>query len=196
MPVHRTIEAAEQTIDCLRRGTATAHRSLETKMNAVDLLRSTDTRIDLVQRYYLFHSQAEAALQPHLIEVAGLDFLRRCRSLLIASNLKILGCEPRSTNNDTFHVGGRAEALGALYVLEGSTLGGRAILKTLAGEAYSTRGLSFLDPYGPQTVEYWRMLLSVLAQETEPEVAKEEALSGALAAFSFAQITLCPGVAA
>lgn len=193
--ISKVVKDAEATIDCLRRSTAQSHHSLEIKMNAVDLLKSADTRIDLVQRYYLFHSQAEAALMPHLTEVENLHFVRRCRSQLIGSNLKALGREPQSIENQTFNVENRAQALGALYVLEGSTLGGRTILKSLVGQATSTEGLSFLDPYGHQTSEYWRSFLFVLARETETEDTKVEAVSGALAAFSFAEICLCRGVA-
>jgi heme oxygenase len=165
-------------------------------MNTVEHLQSTETRVALVQRYYRFHSEAEAALRPHLVAVEDLQFSRRCRSPLIAKNLKSLGHEPLPTENVAFNVHGQAQALGTLYVLEGSALGGRTILKSLVKQGASTDGLSFLDPYGHQTGDYWRSFLSILARETETEDAKEEAVSGALAAFSFAELSLCRGLAA
>lgn len=194
MVAPQAVGIAKQTIDRLRKDTATAHRTLESRMNAIHLLRSAGTRIDLVQRYYAFHSHAEAALRPYLLDVQDLQFSKRCRSLLVASSLKSLGREPPSTENVTFNVHSQAEALGALYVLEGSTLGGRSILRSLVGLGSSTDSLSFLDPYGHQTGEYWRSFLAILQRETEPDEAKVKTVSGALAAFAFAELSLCKGI--
>lgn len=47
-------------------------------------------------------------------------------------------------------ISNRAEALGFLYVIEGSTLGGRLILRELAAGGAEITGLSFLDPFGAE----------------------------------------------
>ncbi len=85
----------------------------------------------------------------------------------------------------------RAEALGAFYVLEGSTLGGRKILQALKSQGLSTDDLHFLDPYGHDAGVNWRMFLRVLERETAlRQTTMNECVSGAIKAFSFAAACL------
>jgi heme oxygenase len=86
----------------------------------------------------------------------------------------------------------QAEALGMLYVLEGSTLGGRLILRTLKDRGVDDPRLAFLDPYGPETGVRWRSFQSVLARETShDEKLVAQACGGALSGFWHAERVLC-----
>jgi heme oxygenase len=84
-----------------------------------------------------------------------------------------------------------AEALGMLYVLEGSTLGGHVILRTLRNAGVDCAPLAFLDPYGPDTGRRWRDFLIVLEQETGSEMRRDAACKGAVLAFEHALEVLC-----
>ena len=57
---------------------------------------------------------------------------------------------------------GRAEALGALYVLEGSSLGGRVLLRLLRERHGPGLPVSYLEGYGAATSSMWRALASAL----------------------------------
>jgi heme oxygenase len=176
----------------LRNATASAHVRLEANLNALDLLSALSTRVGLIRRYYIFHSHVEAALTPHLKLLPGLAFASRCRASLLAKDLIDLGCRPSPDHEFTLSVSSQAEALGGLYVLEGSTLGGRAILQDLSRRGASTRGLNFLDPYGANTGKLWRSFLNVLERETASrEAALDETVSGGVKVFAFAEDCLC-----
>ena len=82
-----------------------------------------------------------------------------------------------------------------LYVTEGSTLGGRAILRELDNLGINDPDLAFLDPYGSETGAMWRALIAVLSSEIGGEEAGLAACcAGAVAAFSHAERVLCDGV--
>jgi heme oxygenase len=78
-----------------------------------------------------------------------------------------------------------------MYVLEGSTLGGKIILRTVRSKGVSTNELHFLDPYGKDASALWRVFLRVLERETTPDpAAMKECVSGATKAFVFAAACL------
>jgi heme oxygenase len=76
-----------------------------------------------------------------------------------------------------------AAALGSLYVLEGSTLGGQVITRALQGVPWApSRGLTYFDPYGPRTGEMWREFRDYAAARSTP-AADAEMIAAARATF-------------
>lgn len=136
----------------------------------------------LIRRYAAFHIPADSSLAPHLEGVRGLDFRGRSRAPLLK---RFVGGRPLPA----FPVpANRAEALGMLYVLEGSTLGGRLILRWLEDRGIRDPDLAFLDPYGPDTGRLWRGFLAVLSREIgEEEALIAEACTGARSGFRHAE---------
>jgi heme oxygenase (biliverdin-IX-beta and delta-forming) len=96
----------------------------------------------------------------------------------------------RNGKGSSLDIHTRAEALGALYVLEGSSLGGRVILKELKRRGASLAGLGFLDPYGADTGKRWRSFLIILERELTSCEQKADAVKGALNTFAFANACL------
>ncbi len=89
------------------------------------------------------------------------------------------------------------EALGLLYVLEGSTLGATVIRRQAAAEGVDITDMSFLDPYGALTGAYWRAFLAVLERECQDEPSVAAAARGGVAGFHYAERRLCaPGALA
>lgn len=169
----------------LRAATGEEHQRLEDRLDAVERLADPYQRGGLIRRYAALHIPAEVALAPHLSEVDALDFESR-----------------RRTPQLRRHAGGftppfppaasTAEALGMFYVLEGSALGGRMILRDLAARGVNDERLSFLDPYGSETGPLWRRFLAVLARETGTnEGLILQACRGGMKAFRHAERVLC-----
>ena len=59
-------------------------------------------------------------------------------------------------------ISGHAAALGAMYVIEGSTLGGQIICNMLKKQLKIEDGLSFFSGYGEQTIPMWKRFQAVL----------------------------------
>jgi heme oxygenase len=176
------------TIDMLRAETATHHHGLESGLRIEDRFSGDETRGPLIAGYLAFYRQTEAALSPHLRDMPDLTFPSRVDARQIKPDPRrgtLLG-------NPAFPaIATKAEALGALYVLEGSTLGGRMILKTLRSRGVSTDDLDFLNPYGKDARAQWRSFLKVLERETaHDQSAMKACVAGAVKAFAFAATCL------
>jgi heme oxygenase len=183
--------AASRAIDRLRQETRSAHGELDESLHLIDRLSSLRQRANVLAGYHRFHQAAEAAIAPFLAAVADLDFAARRRSLLIAGGIGILGQEVLPDRAASPGITTQSEAFGALYVLEGSSLGGRVILKELKRRGVSLAGLGFLDPYGFNTAPRWRSFLAILEREVQSGEQQRDAVTGALNAFAFAKSCLC-----
>jgi heme oxygenase len=177
-------------LDRVRTATGLSHARLEQRLDAVSCLADPSLRDGMIARYAVFHLSAEVALAPHLERVPGLDFAGRSRAGLFDAGSATIGKPhfPRPAS--------RAEALGLFYVIEGSTLGGRMILRALADVGVSHPALAFLDPYGAETGTRWRAFLAVLERETAGDGGLvEEAVRGAVRGFDHAETVLCGAAA-
>jgi heme oxygenase len=178
-------------IDLLRAETATQHHRLESGLRIEDRLCGGEMREALIAGYFAFYRETEAALGPHLRDMPDLAFPARVHARQILS--KTGDSRPRTLlRNPVFpEIGTKAEALGAFYVSEGSTLGGKKILKTLRSRGASTDDLHFLNPYGKDARAHWLSFLSVLERETAHSQSTMNACaSGAIKAFAFAAACL------
>jgi heme oxygenase len=173
-------------IAALRTATGTQHARLDAGLDAVGRFSDPGQRLGLCARYAAFHVPADAVLAPWLSEVSGLELDSRSRAPLLArfAGEQALPAFPAPAS--------RAEALGMLYVLEGSTLGGRFIVGALAARGVVEPDLAFLDPYGKETGARWRAFLVVLAREIgDEERLIEDACRGAVRTFDHAERILC-----
>ncbi|MBL8553588.1 MAG: biliverdin-producing heme oxygenase [Phenylobacterium sp.] len=170
----------------LRDATHAHHARLETRIDILNRIATPEGRRELVARFHALHTAAEQALAPFLVGVDGLDFDARRRSGRLAGDLADLGAAPREPSAPIV-VGGVGEALGLMYVLEGSTLGGRVIRKQVESCGGDMHGLSFLDPYGAEVGDRWRAFLGVI--EAEADVAG--LVAGAVAGFAHSERHLC-----
>jgi heme oxygenase len=176
----------------LRFATRDAHQALEADLDAVNALSSAEGRRRLAPRYLDFHAAADALFERWLAAVPGLDDVPRRRTELVRAGLRDLGVQPASSGRALPPVTGVAQALGFLYVVEGSTLGGRMILREVAARGGDLAGLGFMDPYGPRTGEAWRAFLAVLEREVANDPDRlDQAETGARAGFAYARACLC-----
>lgn len=79
-----------------------------------------------------------------------------------------------------------AEALGIMYVLEGSTLGGRILYKHINETLSFTpeNGASYFWGYGAQTGNLWKSFISSLTQFVEMGGSEEEVIESAKKTFT------------
>ncbi len=163
----------------LRSATREAHQQLETQLDVVNRLRCGPERQRLIVGYQTLYSGAAKLLN------SWVDSGGSCPGSIAADAL------PR------VDIHSRAEALGFRYVIEGSTLGGRVILRQLEALGIDTTGLGFLDPHGSRTGEVWRSFVAVLEGElTALPGALDEAVSGAVKGFAYARACLGQGLPA
>ncbi|MGY1855589.1 biliverdin-producing heme oxygenase [Modestobacter sp. SYSU DS0290] len=153
----------------LRTGTAAEHRAVE---EALDLLDPQLTRARLVTaltRMHGFWRAAEAGLDAWAVaepaEAARVEWSRRRRSHLFAADLTALGAPPAEppAQPDLPAVAGTDVALGRLYVLEGSSLGGVFIDRHLATlpQLAAPGVLRAFTPYGADTGAMWHAFRTV-----------------------------------
>ncbi len=182
----------------LKSQTADAHAALEQNLNLFELVRTKDDYRLLLTRFFTLHEPLEQRLADAIDWPAlGFDFASRRKAPLVRHDLRTLGTTdteidalPRATALPSLD--NTAAAIGCLYVLEGSTLGGQFISKhfqTSLGIAPETGG-RFFHGYGPHTATRWREF-GQWAEQQNPSAATDfdtRAAAAASATFhSFAQ---------
>jgi heme oxygenase len=173
----------------LREATQPQHQSLERRSDVIGRVLTPEGRREVVAGFHRLHAGLETGLARWLGEVDGLDFEGRRRGPLLEADLRALGV-PVLLASGAPRAGGRGEALGQLYVLEGSALGGAVIRKQVLKSGGDLAGLGFLNPYGDAVGARWRSLLSIIAREAAAGGGVEPMITGAWAAFAFADACL------
>ncbi|WP_338665816.1 biliverdin-producing heme oxygenase [Pararoseomonas sp. SCSIO 73927] len=175
--------------DRLRAETRPDHERLEDGLRLADPGLTAARYVAVLERFHGFW----AGWEPAVAAALGDDgFLApRLRLHLLRDDLRALGVEP-----ETLPVcpppalRGRGEAIGSLYVMEGSTLGGRFILKRLDETGLAEGARSYFAGHGEATGAMWRAFLGRL--EAEPDA--EAVLRGAKNTFAtLADWMLVPG---
>ena len=144
----------------LRAATAEDHERVEA---ALDLMDPDLDRTRLAAALTCLHGfwrAAEDGLDDwaarHPRDADRLEWPRRRRAALYAGDLRTLGGAPTCRGPALRVVGDTDEALGRMYVLEGSTLGGTFIDRHLAGRpALAGVRLRAFSPYGEHTGAMW-----------------------------------------
>jgi heme oxygenase len=175
-------------LDKLKNQTATAHRQLESLPVSASILSPQMKIADychyLSLMYDVHHSTQEIVfplLKDHIPDLA-----EREKTQLLTDDLSFL----HYTKNNTVSVFDNIDinvpfALGILYVIEGSTLGGRFILKnieTIPG-LDQQQGVSYFTGYGNKTGSYWKTFLNQLTAYEQKNNNQDEIIKGAVYAF-------------
>ena len=150
----------DDVLRLLRTGTAAEHEDVE---RTLDLLDASLTRHRLAQVLDAMHGfwrAAEAGLDDWAarcpVDAEGVDWPRRRRASLFAADLRELGAPASDAAPLLPSAPGTDEALGRLYVLEGSTLGGVFIDRHLAAlPALAGVSVRSFSPYGGETGAMW-----------------------------------------
>ena len=173
-------------LDHLRSATRDLHDGLERRLDVFARVADPVQRRQMVGRFLAFYRPAEAALSRVLIAEPGLDFDARRKVPALERDMAALKAAPPADAPLALPAG-RSEALGFLYVLEGSTLGGRVIDKQLRVRGLSSEGLSFFQGYGEATGARWKAFCAVLERADD----KAAAARGARSAFAQMEAWMC-----
>jgi heme oxygenase (biliverdin-IX-beta and delta-forming) len=144
----------------LRTGTADEHRDVERTLDLLDPALSRPRLTAVLVRMHGFWGAAETGLDEWArrspADAAAVDWPRRRRTGLFAADLHLLGGEAPEGAPALPPLQGTDEALGRLYVLEGSTLGGAFIDRHLSGlPQFAGVRLRSFSPYGSETGAMW-----------------------------------------
>ena len=144
----------------LRSGTAAEHASLERTLDLLDPGLDRPRLTEVLERMHGFWQAAEAGLDAWAArfpaDAGHVSWERRRRAGLFAADLAALGRPGAASGPELPPPAGTDEALGRLYVLEGSTLGGAFIDRHLATvPALSGLRLRAFSPYGAETGAMW-----------------------------------------
>jgi len=150
----------------LRLATANLHLRAEELLNISVLMFDRGSYADTLDRFHGLYFPLEQALRQYRRWGAlGLNLRERSHVGRLYRDLVALGREPSPQHaSDVGEVTSFEHALGALYVMEGSTLGGRIILRHLEESEIDipTGARSFFGGHGPDTGVMWRSFVSSL----------------------------------
>jgi heme oxygenase (biliverdin-IX-beta and delta-forming) len=174
----------------LRHDTAECHSRAE---HAVDLRASFSSRNDyhdLIARLHGFYSPLETALERFAAEVPELLIPQRRKTQMLEWDLRSLG--DSTTAIATLDrsealpcLDSVASAIGALYVLEGATLGGRVIARLLEkqlGVSVDTGG-AFFASYGDRVDTMWQAFSQAAERCCDAAAHQDNAAKAAIATF-------------
>lgn len=147
-------------IESLRENTEKLHQELERIL--IPVIKHTTTQgqyMHLLKLFYGYYYPLEQHIAAHISnELPGGFEQRRKSSALLQDMAAVSGETPTNipTCTDIPEITDAAQALGAMYVLEGSTLGGQVICSILQRNMNSaTLPLSFFAGYGDNTRTMW-----------------------------------------
>ncbi|WP_244815919.1 biliverdin-producing heme oxygenase [Caballeronia sp. Lep1P3] len=180
----------------LKNETAACHARLE---NALDLMRDglqRDAYIALLERFLGYVAPWEDAVGACMPASLRAFFDERRKAPLLVADLAALGAGRAIAHADPLRdlprVTDVASAFGSLYVMEGSTLGGRFIAPHVARQLDLAPGVgnAYFDGYGPRTGSMWNAFRET-AVAVVPQASYDDAVRAAIETFESLQTWLC-----
>jgi heme oxygenase len=157
----------------LKKETAARHIDVEKTMNPlIQDIRSVDDYASLLKIFFGFYFPLQNKIS-HFVTATDLaDINERNLALLVLEDLHSLGqpVTDLSTCSNLPEISNKAQAFGCLYVMEGSTLGGRIISKWLQKNPFISlqeEQLHFFNGYQEQTGSKWKTFLDALNEQQD-----------------------------
>ena len=182
-------DSQEAFIKLLRAQTAASHNALEAHPFSKSI---TDPGISLPEyiRYLQLMQQVvvgmESLLDPLLGEIIPDVELRR-KACWLSGDLQHFGGVTNPFPAFRLSCVNRSipSALGSYYVLEGSTLGGRVILRNIVPALGLSRnkGARYFDGYGPATGVMWQQFMQIISEYSISHDIQNEVITAATQAF-------------
>ncbi|WZO98097.1 biliverdin-producing heme oxygenase [Isosphaeraceae bacterium EP7] len=173
----------------LKERTRPQHEALEGRVNIGGRCATIEGYRVLIERFYGFYAPAEAALVPLLGGEEGLELDDRRKTPLLRRDLLALGLGESEIDalplcRDLPPLPGRPEALGCMYVMEGATLGGQYVRKSVSKELPEAAGaLAFFSSYGDRVGSMWKAFGDALTARSDSPDAEDRIVDSAAATF-------------
>ncbi|MGC5703558.1 biliverdin-producing heme oxygenase [Pseudomonas sp. NFXW11] len=182
---------ASSLLQDLRTATATLHVALEKRLPFFSERLDAHWYQRLIQAYYGFYQPLETALFDRGSLPPDYDPGQRRKTPALTGDLRALGLDPAQIEtlprcSQLPPLTCSSACLGALYVLEGATLGGQILRREMARrlDLHPGNGGAFLDIYGSATGRRWKEFLGYLERSPEDPGARRQAVSAAQSTFA------------
>ncbi|RAK52471.1 biliverdin-producing heme oxygenase [Phenylobacterium deserti] len=191
LPAPSEPAASEALAIRLRRETADAHAQLENQLQLLGRVSDRQWFVCVLEGFLGFHMVWERAirerpeLRAFLEPRSRLPHLRRDLIALGRTTAELEALPHCFAAADL--AADPAEALGSIYVMEGSTLGGQVIHRALKDTGWLPRGgLTYFQPYGSRTGQMWRSY-QAFAEQTTSASRQDAVCAGANRTFALLQ---------
>ncbi len=164
--------------------TKTEHADLEKKVAVIIKgIRNRQQYIHLLRMFHGYYHSLETEMEQYLKNERIPDIEQRRKASALLQDIRDLGGDSQwqPVQVETPVIDSYARALGAAYVLEGSTLGGVIIAKMIRSQLPDLpegKGFSFFNCYGEHTSDMWkkfRTYLLALTRKEDQEATAETA---------------------
>lgn len=163
----------------LKEYTTAAHQLLEKKLiSQIKSIHSARDYVRLLKMMYGYYAAIEVEIERYAAAHPNVNFSNRRKAEYLLDDLKFFNSfEQPLLCQELPAINSYPAALGALYVLEGSTLGGKIIAQMIAGKFNMTspQGISFFLGYGEETQAMWQQFKTLLEQHFS-DSEKEEVM--------------------
>lgn len=169
----------------IKEATRDAHLQLEKKVvQQLKAIRSNQDYADFLKNFYAYFSHVESVIAPFITTAVLPDYAQRRNSSYLKNDIEALGSDVNELPaTATPAITNTLQALGALYVMEGSIMGGSIIVKMLE-KAGITTGVSFFSGYGEATGQMWGTFVGVMNAQATNEAEEAVAIETANETFS------------
>ncbi len=168
----------------LREETKEAHQSLEKHVvMTLKNIRSNEDYIAMLQKFYSYFSNLEKHIAAYITPEVLPDYTDRRNSAYLKRDIIELGGDTIERTVDVPVINNVYQALGALYVMEGSIMGGKVIVQILEKHGIS-KGLSFFSGYGENTMPMWGVFTETLNRLAGNEEEQDLMVTAASNTFS------------
>jgi heme oxygenase len=169
----------------LRVGSADLHAAVESVADLPASVQTLGDYGDLLSAFYDAHRQVEASLDARERDLGwpelGIDLGSHRQLNLLTDDLAVLGLTPAPRPLRVLAVDDPAEALGWVYVVEGSAIG-RRVLAPMLKERLGDIPTAFFDGVG-RDPHVWRDVQRALTSWPADPVRQRAVLAGARTAF-------------
>ena len=151
----------------IKKETKHAHQSLDSLLiPQIKKITTLHEYTKLLGIFYIYFREVESLIDSYLDDSIIPHYAKRRKAKIIPQDIRNMHIEQEAIN---LHpslpvISCRAHALGAMYVLEGSTLGGK-IISSILKDNLSAAGkpsYKFFDGYGENTGEMWLSFTTAL----------------------------------
>lgn len=156
----------------LKKNTLHSHQQLEKMLvGRMKAIRSKEDYVKLLQLFYSYFGGLETLIDKYIGKSELNDYEERRKTQALANDIETLGGKlmPKANAENLPEINNVLQAYGALYVIEGSTLGGKIISKMMAQQLglNGGKGLSFFNGYGEDTDNKWEYFKNALNKLTK-----------------------------
>ncbi|QNL48603.1 biliverdin-producing heme oxygenase [Olivibacter sp. SDN3] len=169
----------------IKEETKSAHQQLEKKVvEKLKAIRSEEDYADFLKYFYAYFSTVEKAITPFITDELLPDHKERRDSSYLKRDIEALvGRVDALPEVRIPSMSDVLEAMGALYVMEGSIMGGSIIVKMLEKNGI-VDGISFFSGYGETTGQKWAVFTAVLNNIAKSEEDETKVIDTANQTFS------------